>query len=134
MRNIIKEHFEAAANEYAKLFCEKHDIEFKDTYWVQHDVGGQLLLDDDFRCVNMDDLRYDIDTDQPKGQWEAYWDYCMRVGAFNGQWCNYPSWCKGCPRYSEEEMQKIEQAQRDVEYAKQALKDLMEKYKQEKEL
>ena len=66
----LKAYYEKACNEYIKAFCKKQEIEFD--YWISDEVGGIASFIDQY-YFDIQTIRYDIDTDQPKGlilQWQ----------------------------------------------------------------
>lgn len=73
MAQTLKQQYETLCNEYLKIFCEKQEVEFDPSDWVGGDVGEVIHIADCF--LNFDEIRLDIDTDQPKGfifKW--YWE------------------------------------------------------------
>jgi hypothetical protein len=64
MNNKLKDSYEKIVMRYIKIFCKKQGLEFD--YWVGDRVGEIAA----FGCIfyfNFENIRYDIDTDQPKG-------------------------------------------------------------------
>ena len=58
----LKIQYESICNEYIRRFCEKQDIEFDG--WIGGEVGGIAS----FMCqyfFNIDDIAFDINTNQP---------------------------------------------------------------------
>ena len=73
----LKQRYELACIEYIKIFEKKHDLQFDS--WVGSLVGGIAHLSDYF--VNFDDIRHDIDTQQPKEHFKNWYDDQMRESA-----------------------------------------------------
>lgn len=121
----VKERFEAVANEYLRLFCEKHGYDFEDARdcWVGDRVGEITEVGD--RFVDLRDIRTDIDRDAPVGEFEAWNDYCLRLGYISPEIAcpNYEHWLMGAPRKSEEQIAELEELHRHVEQARKALEN-----------
>jgi hypothetical protein len=70
-KNRLKQDFDTLCNEYAKLFEEKHEIDFD--YWIGGQVGD-LASFNEYYAFNIHEIKEDIDNDYPAGlilQWVA---------------------------------------------------------------
>lgn len=124
----LKNTWKQVCNEYLKLFCEKHECFYEgDEAWVGNEPGTVADVADCF--INMDVIRYDIDNDiEPKMFWEWY-DYWCECNYLDLNEINYQSYCKGLRPYSEEDFEKIREAQKRVEEAKELLMKTIEETK-----
>lgn len=124
-RAEAKTGYESAANEYLRLFCEKHEYDFEDAKrsWVAGDVGTIANVGDEF--VDMVTIRADIDQNVPEDEFIKWYDYCLRIASIDHSipTPNYDSWLRGCPRRTEEEIQKLEEMQQKVGEARLALEN-----------
>ena len=69
----MKKRFEQLVQEYILAFCLKHDIDFD--YWIGGDIGGIASFQNGEVYLNFDDIRFDIDTNQPNELIIChYWD------------------------------------------------------------
>lgn len=59
----MKKRYEQAVQEYILAFCLKHEIDFD--YWVAGNIGGVAGFAGGEVYLNFDDIRFDIDTNQP---------------------------------------------------------------------
>lgn len=121
----LRENYDKACDAYLRAFCEKHDFDYAEAArsWVGGDVGGITECAD--YCVSMSDIITDIDLDAPEEEYVKYYDYSLRVHSVaNGELTvpNYASWLRGCPRMSEEQIQRLEELQQDIRKAESALK------------
>ena len=93
MKNTLKERFEAICAEYIKLFCKKQEMDF-DGGWAGGTVGGIVNISDYY--FNFDDIRLDIDTNQPKGAILNHYDDNLEAH-YNEppEYINYQSYIKG---------------------------------------
>jgi len=82
-----KANFEKAVHSYVKAFTKKHEIEFE--YWIG-DVAGTVGEFGDY-YFNFEDVRHDIDTDQPKDNIFLWYDECLESKEITP---NYENWCK----------------------------------------
>lgn len=80
----IKEQYEAAVLRYIKAFEEKQGYGFEQE--IRH---GWLF--GDYYCFSLDDIRHDIDTNQPKGLIFEWFENAIK---FPTQ-INYQSYCMG---------------------------------------
>jgi hypothetical protein len=86
----LKNQYENIVNQYITIFCEKQEIEKETTYWVGGCIGEVIDLNGAF--ISFDDIRRDIDTDQPKDKiFNWYWDNDY----INNKNINYHSYIKG---------------------------------------
>lgn len=119
----LKKYYEGMCEDYVKVFAEKHEMEFEG--WVGDAVGGVATFGDWF--FNLDDIRYDVDNDVPNDEiikWIDYTSRCYALGC--PKTINFPSWIKGAPKpYTEEELDKIEEAHRRVGEAEHYLFSLI---------
>ena len=91
----LQEEYNAVVNKYLLLFKRKQEIDFEG--WVGDFVGEIATFGDMF--FNFDDIRLDIDTDQPKDQIiDWYWETIENNPDYpesKEKLINYKSWCKG---------------------------------------
>lgn len=121
----LRLNYDKACNAYLMVFCEKHGFDYADAArsWVGGDVGGITLCADYY--VSMSDILTDIDRDAPEEEYVKYYDYCLRVGSIAGGELttpNYDSWLRGCPRISDEQLQRLEEFQSGIRDAEALLK------------
>jgi len=69
----MKKRFEESVQEYILAFCLKNEIDFD--YWIGNDIGGVACFQGGEVYLNFDDIRFDIDTEQPAELIiNHYWD------------------------------------------------------------
>lgn len=115
-RQTLRLEFENLCEEYLRIFCTKHELDYEEDAWVGQ-VGEVAMLGDYF--VNFHDMRYDIDNEVPEEAYFEWYDYDLRCAlAECSRKINYPSWCKGAPKpYSEEELRNIEKMRNEIDEA-----------------
>jgi hypothetical protein len=96
---LLKEYYNLAVQNYVEAFCKKTGFEFDG--WVADKVGEVGLFMDFY--FDFQDIKYDIDTKQPKGkiiQWHDYnVDYNTNIKDTNDYInINYSSYCMGARR------------------------------------
>ena len=123
--NKAKRLYEEGCNLYLHLFCEKHgfNVEHPDTYWVANDIGGVAFIGDYF--VDMDTMRYDIDHDIAEDQWIRWYDYSFECSALRLKSPNFQSWLKGCPTYSQEQLDEVKRLRNNIHEAQHMLEDFI---------
>jgi hypothetical protein len=83
----LKQQFENVVEQYIDAFCEKQGVH-KDNNDCR--VGDVIEINDAY--LNFDEIRLDIDTNQPKGEiFKWYWDNEY----LDGKIINYYSYVKG---------------------------------------
>lgn len=115
----LKEKYDDLCQIYAKMFCEKHKLPYKESGWIGDEVGGVLGVNGE-RFVDFRDMKYDVDNEVKVGMYEDWDDYCDRVRNIEIQYesvfspkrdegrlhhINFEGWVAGAPRYSEEELE-----------------------------
>lgn len=128
-----REMFRRGCEAYLRLFCDKHGYDYEDAAqsWVAGDVGDVVCVSDMY--VSLNDIRTDIDRDAPEEEFVKWYDYCLRLGVIDLSipTPNYNSWLRGCPRRSEEEIEKLEEIHHKVEMAKAELENAIKNDKKE---
>ena len=69
--NVVKA-YELICNELVKKFAKKHGYEF--SYWIGKEIGGIACFIEEY-FFNMNDIYYDMKTNQPIGlifEWQDY--------------------------------------------------------------
>lgn len=131
-RAKVKADYEAACNEYLRLFCEKHEYDYDSARdsWIAGGVGG--VTEAGGLCVNLSEIRTDIDRNAPADEFLKWYDYCAAIHAIHnaiprdGLGCtriqcmaadftapNYEHWLRGCARKSDAEIAAIEEELRE---------------------
>lgn len=94
---------------YVNEFCKKHEYDSPERFWVGDDVGDILVVNDMF--INFNDIRYDIDNNIEKHEFEKWYWKSLDVYEITGEkYLNYESFCKGAPdKYDEESLNRIKE-------------------------
>ena len=86
----LKQQFENVVEQYIDAFCEKQGVHKNNNDWCAGYVGGVIEINDAY--LNFDEIRLDIDTNQPKGNiFSWYWEN----DELNNKAINYYSYTKG---------------------------------------
>lgn len=106
----LKKDFENAVHSYMIRFCDKHGCYYDPTFWVGNNIGGVVCVDDMF--LDFEDIRYDIETEQPKRNIKDWYNYTseqLKLQTYTDDipQVNYKSWCMGLRPYNQEQLQKI---------------------------
>ena len=111
----LRKNYEKTCNDYLQAFCEKHDFDFDDAYWIADDIGG--VADCCSYTFDMATIKIDIDEDAPKEELMPWYDYILNALEFGLTTPNYHSWIHGCPRTSKEWFKKMRKQREDFENA-----------------
>ena len=118
-KNTLNQRFNSIAEDYRREFMKTYfsddDGSIAMSDWVGDEIGGVLCVSDDL-FFGFDDMRYCIDNKVWNEDLMQWYDYCVRVNLID---CdlhtpNLDYWLKGCPRYSEEQLKKIEKEKRKI--------------------
>lgn len=120
----LKDEFNLIVDKYTATFCKKHELRFDG--WIGNGIGTIGCFGDYF--ISFDNIRYDIDNDIPEPVFFEYYDYDLRIPE-GGRRVNYQSYVKGYRPYTEEQLDKIKEAQKRVYEAESALKDAIDGWK-----
>lgn len=74
MSTILQSSFNKVAQAYVLLFEKKQGLKFD--FWVAGHIG-ELACFNDWYYLKLDDIRYDIDTEQPKERITYWFDKCV---------------------------------------------------------
>jgi hypothetical protein len=85
----LKSKYKDIVEAYMDAFCKKQDMVLES--WVANDIGT-IACFGDVMYFGFDDIRYDIDTNQPVGQ---ILDWLYSSIDNPDTHINYKHWCKG---------------------------------------
>lgn len=88
----LKEQYIFVCNEYVSKFCEKQDVDLD--FWVSNEVGSVACFNSDF-FFGMDEIRFDMDTNQPVGLIFKWQNDSIDAHFRNEDTINYYSYAKG---------------------------------------
>ena len=123
VKRNIKEKFKDAVNGYLLELCNMWELDPANGWFVGDEVGDVWCYGD-YIFIGFDDMRYVVENDV---SYETYFDwqeYCVFANEFNQDTPNLNAWCKGCPRLSESEQQRLRDLKKDFE---SAVKDCKER-------
>ena len=127
-RNGLKERLVEVVNDYMEAWCDKHDYQYEEDMWVGDDYGGICAVGDLF--VSFDDVRYDVDNDLPEEIFEDWYWYSLEIEELGCEKnVNLRSYAMGCRPYTEEQLENIRQAKKNVQEAQEILEDLIKNTK-----
>ena len=86
----LQKSYNRICSEYIKLFEKKQDLELD--FWVSNDIGGVACFGDIY-FFTFDDIKLDIDSNQPKGLIISYLEDSMEFREMDQ--INYKSYCMG---------------------------------------
>ena len=124
----LKENFIDIVNDYMNAWCEKHGYDYEEDMWVGNDYGGVCAVGDLF--VSFDDVRYDIDNDLPEKTFEDWYWYSLDIAELGCERIvNLKSYSMGCRPYTDEQLDNIREAKKNVEESKRILEYLIKNSK-----
>lgn len=129
----LKKKYEDACNEYLKLFCDKHEYEYRslDTYWIGDNIGEICAIGDLF--ADMRDIKYDIDNDVDEKMFEEWYFYRLNLTEMGLNDVNYRTYCMGGRPYSEEQLNRLTELYNTIQEEKDKFNNLKDEYNKEGE-
>lgn len=124
-KKTMRQMYDTACNNYLEAFAEKHGFDGADCSWVGNEPGGIAIVGDFY--VGMQTLTDDINMDAPEEEFIRWYDYlteCSDLGLDDK--CNFRSWLKGCPRYSDETILRLTELKRKAREAEELLRTSVE--------
>ena len=120
----VRTNYDHFCKEYIRLFCDKHGFDYGQAISDTHDYDLVCVGDLFF---SLTDIRVDIDNDAPKHELMAWYDYYIETCCLGVNPINYDSWLKGCPRISEDGLEKLRELKKNAADAEQILIDEIER-------
>lgn len=76
-------------------------------------------------AISFMDVRYMIHNNVVWSVFVDWYEYCIRIGSIDAEYTtpNLKSWCRGCPRKSEEELLALEELDKKMREMKEELKN-----------
>ena len=133
-KNTLNQRFKALCEEYRKAFVEYYFTEDgvqADSWWIADEHGGVLCVNDDV-FFGFDEIRNCVDNEVEYKDLMEWYDYTLRLGLIDESipTPNLTSWLKGCPRYSEEQLKKIEKEKRKIKALEEEIKVMIKGMKE----
>lgn len=137
-KNTLNQKFNALCEEYRKAFVEYYFTEEEGgepagSWWISDEPGGVLCVNDDV-FFGFDEMRYCVDNDVEYEDLMEWYDYTLRLGLIDQEipTPNFNSWLKGCPRFSETQLEEIEERKQKIQAIKKEIEMMIKKMKKEK--
>lgn len=129
MKNIselkeLRERYDEACEAYVKALLELWEGDAHYGYWIADEVGTVYSYGE-YIFINMEDIIYCVENGVSEEEYIAWQDYCTFAHEYGQSAPNFVSWCKGCPRLSKEEQDKLISMKRELN---EAIKNYKEKY------
>lgn len=108
----LRETYKHVCNGYLHSFCFSYKLDYSDSSWVADEQGTVACIGDYY--VGFDDIRYCVDNDVPFETWIQHYDYLLDAEYLGLPLINLPSWCKGAPRASKEQIAHLKELREDL--------------------
>lgn len=127
----LKSAWKDVCESYVKAFCKRHHFTYEPNMWVgmsEENIGTVTEVCDMF--VSLDDIRYDVDTKQPEGNFMKWYYKSLdlyELGVEN--YMNYPSFCNGAPDiWTEDKIKELQKSRDNLEKAQMEFEELLDRY------
>jgi len=108
----LRKKFSDVCNEYLFEFCANYELVYNAYAWVADEPGTVACIGDYY--VGFDDIRYCVDNNVPFDTWIQHYDYLIDAEYLGLPLINLPSWCKGAPRASKEQIAHLKELREDL--------------------
>lgn len=116
-------HIKILTQWFIKLYFEEdYDIDQIQDLYVGQELGGTFEINDCF--FHFSDAYYCLKHQVKRDVLLEWYDYNLLWHPYN-HYINLNSWVKGCPRRSDDEFNRIDEAQKRVDAAKEELEKIM---------
>jgi len=121
-KETLKENYKKACDDYLDAFISKHGFDKNDSWWIADRPGEMAQLCDDY-CVDMQTIVDDIEMDAPEDEFFKWYEYNLDMQPLKGTVIpNFRNWVAGCPRKSQEEIERLKELQQKIEkFAKEVV-------------
>ena len=117
-KQLLKENYEKACNDYVRALLTLWDLDGFYGYWIGDDVGGVYDYEGGF-SISMEDIIYCVENEVTEHEYEEMLEYCCKCSEYNLPIMNLNAWHKGAPRH---DFTKLDALKKD-------LNDAIEDYK-----
>lgn len=97
-KELLKENYENACNEYARALLTLWDVDYKSGYWIGDEVGGIYDIDG-WITLSMQEIIYCVENNVTQKEVSELQDYFIKCHEYNLPTLNLNSWHKGAPRH-----------------------------------
>ena len=123
---LLKDSYADACEKYLQAFCANYGFQYERDAWVANEVGTIANVGDYF--FGFDVIKYCVDNDlKDYSELLEWYDYTLNCGHLGLSIPNFESWHKGCPRVSDNKIEKLLAIKYDLE---KEIKEITGEYKQ----
>ena len=115
-KRLLKEKFEESAKQYLVALLQAWELDNYYGFWVSDEIGGVYCYGDNI-FIGYDDMRYVVDNDIKKEEFQEWSDYCTWCIDMDLKHPNLDAWHMGCPRLSKDKMKHIDNLKQRFEDA-----------------
>ncbi len=126
VKKNLKEKWEAVCNGYLLELLNMWEIDSCYGYWVSDEIGGTYIFSDE-NPISIDEIIFAVENDVEYETYIAWIEYVCFAHEYGQTIPNFQSWCKGCPRLSESEQQRLRDLKKDFESAVKDYKERTDK-------
>lgn len=112
-KQLLREQFQKTANEYLTILLQMFEWDSYYGYWS--DGAGSLYCYAEDHVLTYDQIRFIVENDVDYSVYLSWHDYCSWCRCFDFEQPNLPSWVKGCPRLTKEQMNHLDKLRKDFE-------------------
>ena len=104
---LLKNEYDRVCDEYLIAFCNNFDLPYEKDAWVAGNAGTVASIGDYYFDFN-DVIKYCVDNNLTDFDEVLEWyDYRIDAESFGIETPNFPSWHKGCPRLTSEQLDNL---------------------------
>ena len=122
----LNEQWKQACEGYLAELLRMWELDAYYGYWIGDEVGGVYDYADGAICIGMDDMKYCVEHDVTRKQFDEWSNYICEATEFDLPTPNLRSWMAGCPRTPHEAFVRLRQLRDDLNEAIEKEKEKIE--------
>lgn len=99
---------------YLKTLLKDWDFDPSNGYWIADEIGGVYAYGD-WLFISFDDMRYAVEHDVSAETYDEWQNYNSFALEFGQNTINLKSWCMGCPRLSQEQVDNLQKKKDELD-------------------
>lgn len=113
-KSYLRKLWENVCNAYLSELARMWDWDIgSGDYWVADEKGGVFIYNESV-FINFDDMRYCVEHDITEEKYQEFFDYGCKAAELGLDRINIQSWFKGCPRASEESIDRLIEMKKEL--------------------
>ncbi len=128
VKRHLREEYEKVCNAYVLELMNMYGLDGKNGYWIGNDVGGTFAYGDLY-YFGFIEIRYIVENNVSLQTYSEWMDYCAELGSLGVKRIpELRDWCNHCPRWSDEEIERLRDAKRRSDEARNSFEKVLDEF------